>query len=105
MQTCQLGCMAIQSITAVSPLQVNAGTVELALLDTSTGSETIPSLRIATALQSCITMDTHDTRWACHANGLFAYNAKSKIVVDIQGRLSSRYFNSSLNVEEALLSV
>lgn len=103
------GCWPIQPCTAKPDkqpcLQVNIGNLEFALLDTRIGNETIPCLRLATSLNSSIVLDTQDTKLACYANSLVACNAETRVAIDVTGNLSSRYFNSNLNVEEALLSV
>ena len=86
--------------------QVDVEVVEAALLDTSSGCEVIPSLRVAAAAASCsIGTDTTMIRPACEASAMVPHRDGTKSSIDMNAKLSSKYFNSSLHVEETLLQV
>jgi hypothetical protein len=88
------------------PVQVEIGKVEATLLDNSSGTDIIPSLRLTVSdVFVCLSTETSVSIPSCRASAIVGLSAGTKSSLDVQGQVSSQYFNSSLDVEEVLILV
>jgi hypothetical protein len=87
-------------------VQVDVASVEVVLLDSSAGTETIPSLRLALGnLFIYLATETHASVPVFRAGALVAFDERTRLSLEVDAQLSSKYFNSNLDIEEALISV
>jgi hypothetical protein len=87
-------------------VQVSIGHLEAFLLDTSSGVEVIPSLSVAACnVQVNFTTDAAITVPTYQASSLVTMPEGTKLAMDLHATLACRYFNSSLHVEESMITV
>ena len=97
---CDVSVMSKWSIT------VDLAKVQVSLMDNTSGADTIPSMRIA--VSDVFVSHAAETRAVvpqCASSGLVGMTADTKFSMDVQAAVASQYFNSRLDVEEALISV
>lgn len=80
--------------------------MEAVLLDSSAGTETIPSLRLAlNNLFVYLATETHQSVPTFRTGALVGTNEFTRLSLEIDAQVSSKYFNSNLDIEEALITV